>query len=238
MLHPRPSTKTNQANGPSRARFGASPIQPGPRHCRSATPSPRFCRTSTTEVNLRSRGGFGPHDLARDVAIQQRIHQPHKGEQPLFGFFWAFVRPQGSVHSNQCIIVSIQAQRVEYQLEVHPTLARYAPAMSPVPEHNQLAIGSARDQIPSHLKSSFSLPASMPPGSWMAPAACSSGRPPPAGTPRSPPGCCWPWILNWFASPGSQLSAQVVFVRKWLVEIHYFRTVISQEQREEFGSQN
>ena len=31
--------------------------------------------------------------------------------------------------------------------------------------------------------------------------------------------------------------AQVVFVRKRLVEIQYFRTTISNEQREEFGHQ-
>jgi hypothetical protein len=40
---------------------------------------------------------------------------------------------------------------------------------------------------------------------------------------------CYSWVT------GIPEVAQVVFVRKRLVEIQYFRTVISQEQREEFG---
>src|SRR6202011_4362722 len=40
---------------------------------------------------------------------------------------------------------------------------------------------------------------------------------------------CYSWIT------GISEVAQVVFVRKRLVEIQYFRTVISHEQREEFG---
>jgi hypothetical protein len=40
---------------------------------------------------------------------------------------------------------------------------------------------------------------------------------------------CYSWVT------GIQDVAQVVFVRKRLVEIQYFRTVISQEQRDEFG---
>ena len=40
---------------------------------------------------------------------------------------------------------------------------------------------------------------------------------------------CYSWIT------GIPDVAQVVFVRKRLVEIQYFRTVITDEQREEFG---
>ena len=40
---------------------------------------------------------------------------------------------------------------------------------------------------------------------------------------------CYSWAT------GIAEVAQVVFVRKGLVEIEYFRTVISDEQREEFG---
>src|SRR5204863_5927730 len=40
---------------------------------------------------------------------------------------------------------------------------------------------------------------------------------------------CYSWVT------GIADVAQVVFVRKRLVEIQYFRTVISNEQREEFG---
>jgi hypothetical protein len=40
---------------------------------------------------------------------------------------------------------------------------------------------------------------------------------------------CYSWVT------GIPVVAQVVFVRRRLVEIQYFRTVISQEQREEFG---
>src|SRR6202022_575239 len=37
------------------------------------------------------------------------------------------------------------------------------------------------------------------------PAVCWSGKLPPAATRRSQP-VCWPWILNWFAIPGSPAS--------------------------------
>ena len=40
---------------------------------------------------------------------------------------------------------------------------------------------------------------------------------------------CYSWVT------GIKDVAQVVFVRKRLVEIQYFRTTISDEQREEFG---
>src|SRR5438045_1687240 len=40
---------------------------------------------------------------------------------------------------------------------------------------------------------------------------------------------CYSWVT------GIADVAQVVFVRKRLVQIQYFRTVISHEQREEFG---
>ncbi len=58
-----------------------------------------------------------------------------------------------------------------------------------------------------------------------------------AATRKNQPGC-WPWILSWFAIPGSQASQtwrRWCFVRKRLVEIQYFRTTISNDQREEFG---
>jgi hypothetical protein len=67
----------------------------------------------------------------------------------------------------------------------------------------------------------------------MAAAACSSGRPPPAAIRKSqrvdPQLVCYSWVT------GIADLAQLVFVRKRLVEIQYFRTVISPEQREEFG---
>ncbi len=47
-----------------------------------------------------------------------------------------------------------------------------------------------------------SWPTSMPSESSTAPAACSSGRPLPAAIRRNLPDC-WPWILSWFAIPGS-----------------------------------
>jgi hypothetical protein len=49
-------------------------------------------------------------------------------------------------------------------------------------------------------------------------------------------GCCLS-IRNSFATPGCGIAevAQVVFVRKRLVEIQYLRTTITDEQREEFG---
>ena len=59
----------------------------------------------------------------------------------------------------------------------------------------------------------------------------------PAATRRSQQGC-WLSILSWSATPGSPASRKWLrwcFVRKRLVEIQYFRTVISDEQREEFG---
>lgn len=70
----------------------------------------------------------------------------------------------------------------------------------------------------------------------MAPAACWSGRPP-AVIRNSRPGCwaldpqliCYSWVT------GIGDVARLVFVRKRLVEIQYFRTVITDEQPEEFG---
>ena len=67
--------------------------------------------------------------------------------------------------------------------------------------------------------------------------ACSSGRRPPAATPKNPPGSscsirqliCYSWIT------GIPDVAQVVFVRRRLVEIQYLRTTITDEQRNEFG---
>jgi PD-(D/E)XK nuclease superfamily len=51
----------------------------------------------------------------------------------------------------------------------------------------------------------------------------------PAGLALDPQLVCYSWVT------GIADVAQVVFVRKRLVEIQYFRTVISDEQREEFG---
>src|SRR2546422_4421621 len=42
----------------------------------------------------------------------------------------------------------------------------------------------------------------MPSDAWMTGVACSSGRPLPAATRRNRTGF-WPWIHNWFATPGS-----------------------------------
>jgi len=67
--------------------------------------------------------------------------------------------------------------------------------------------------------------------SWMANGAFSSGRRLPAATRKSLT-VSWPWIHNWFATPGSPAS------RKWrkrLVEVQYLRTTITDEQRQEFG---
>jgi hypothetical protein len=46
-----------------------------------------------------------------------------------------------------------------------------------------------------------SWPTSMLLGTWMAHAPCSSGRPPPAATPRNRM-VCWPLTHSWFAIPG------------------------------------
>src|SRR2546430_5512646 len=48
--------------------------------------------------------------------------------------------------------------------------------------------------------------------------------------------CCL-WIRNWCCSwmTGIPDFAQVVFVRKRLVEVQYLRTTITDEQRQEFG---
>ena len=77
----------------------------------------------------------------------------------------------------------------------------------------------------------------MPSGNSTELAACWSGKPPPAAIPEEPAGLlaldpqlvCYSWVT------GIADVAQVVFVRKRLVEIQYFRTTISDEQREEFG---
>ena len=71
----------------------------------------------------------------------------------------------------------------------------------------------------------------------MASAACSSGRPSSSRYPEEPEGLlsldpqlvCYSWIT------GIAEVAQVVFVRKSLVEVQYLRTTISDEQRQEFG---
>src|SRR5215831_9228288 len=77
----------------------------------------------------------------------------------------------------------------------------------------------------------------MPLDSWTVPAACLSGRLPPAAILRNPTDLlmldpqliCYSWIT------GIADVAQIVFVRKRLVEIQYFRTTINDAQREEFG---
>ena len=71
----------------------------------------------------------------------------------------------------------------------------------------------------------------------MASAACSSGRPVSSRYPEEPEGLlsldpqlvCYSWIT------GIAEVAQVVFVRKSLVEVQYLRTTITEEQRQEFG---
>src|SRR4029077_320407 len=67
------------------------------------------------------------------------------------------------------------------------------------------------------------------PASW-------SGKPHPVGIPKNhgllmldPQLICYSWIT------GMSEVAQVVFVRKRLVEIQYSRTTITDEQRHEFG---
>jgi hypothetical protein len=75
-------------------------------------------------------------------------------------------------------------------------------------------------------------------GSWMAKGACWSGKPRPAAI-RKNPTVCWRSILSWLVCyswiTGISNVAQVVFVRKRLVEIQYLRTSITDEQRREFG---
>ena len=71
----------------------------------------------------------------------------------------------------------------------------------------------------------------------MAGAACSSGRPLSSRYPEEPDGLlsldpqlvCYSWVT------GIAEVAQVVFVRKRLVEVQYLRTTITDEQRQEFG---
>ncbi|PYX69500.1 MAG: hypothetical protein DMG78_21835 [Acidobacteria bacterium] len=70
----------------------------------------------------------------------------------------------------------------------------------------------------------------------MASAAFWSGKHRPADIRKNQRDCCL-WIRNWFVirMTGIAEVAQVVFVRKLLVEVQYLRTVITDEQREEFG---
>jgi len=70
----------------------------------------------------------------------------------------------------------------------------------------------------------------------MASAAFWSGKHRPADIWKNQRDCCL-WIRNWFVirMTGIAEVAQVVFVRKLLVEVQYLRTVITDEQREEFG---
>jgi hypothetical protein len=95
--------------------------------------------------------------LTRDVSIQPRIDQACEGEESFLGLLRVFARPQRSVHSNQGMVGSVQKERVEYQVSIYQIFARQPPAMRPVPEQNQLAIGSARHQVPIRHKSSCSL---------------------------------------------------------------------------------
>ena len=71
----------------------------------------------------------------------------------------------------------------------------------------------------------------------MGKAACWSGKPLSSRYPEEPDGLlaldpqlvCYSWIT------GISDVAQVVFVRKRLVEVQYLRTTITDEQRKEFG---
>jgi hypothetical protein len=77
----------------------------------------------------------------------------------------------------------------------------------------------------------------MPSGSWTAPRCLVEWETTSSRYPEEPDGLlaldpqqvCYSWVT------GIADVAQVVFVRKRLVEIQYFCTAISQEQREEFG---
>jgi hypothetical protein len=73
---------------------------------------------------------------------------------------------------------------------------------------------------------------SMPWESRMGKGACWNGRPRPVATQKlalDPQLVCYSWIT------GISDVAQVVFVRKRLVEVQYLRTTITDEQRREFG---
>ena len=83
----------------------------------------------------------------------------------------------------------------------------------------------------------ISSPTSTPLDTWTVLAAYWSGRPRPAAIPKNlhgllmldPQLVCYSWMT------GISEVAQIVFVRKRLVEVQYFRTTITDEQREEFG---
>ena len=74
-------------------------------------------------------------------------------------------------------------------------------------------------------------------GPSMASAACSSGKPLRADTRKSLRDCClWiPQLVCYSWITGIAEVAQIVFVRKSLVEVQYLRTTITEEQRQEFG---
>jgi hypothetical protein len=79
-----------------------------------------------------------------------------------------------------------------------------------------------------------------PTPAWESNAAPTQSMPsPPAASryPEEPSGLLAldPQLVCYSWDTGIAEVAQVVFVRKRLVEIQYFRTVISDEQREEFG---
>jgi hypothetical protein len=74
-------------------------------------------------------------------------------------------------------------------------------------------------------------------GIWTVLGACWNGRPVSARYPEEPGGLlaldpqlvCYSWMT------GISEVAQIVFVRKRLVEVQYLRTTITEEQRQEFG---
>src|ERR1700722_3807600 len=87
------------------------------------------------------------------------------------------------------------------------------------------------------MESMTSSPISTPSGSSMENAPYWNGKHLRPDTRKNPTGC-FPWILNFYVTrwmTGIAEVAQVVFVRKHLVEVQYLRTTISDGQREEFG---
>jgi hypothetical protein len=101
--------------------------------------------------------------------------------------------------------------------------------VSPVPTCRS----SSRGQFPARTISS---PMSMPSESWTESAVCSNGRPHRVAIRKNrrllaldPQLVCYSWVT------GISEVAQVVFVRKRLVEIQYFQTTISEQQRNEFA---
>ena len=97
---------------------------------------------------------------------------------------------------------------------------------------------TCRSSSPSHWPGrTTSWPTSMPSANWMALAVLLEWKTTASRYPEEPAGLlaldpqlvCYSWVT------GIADVAQVVFVRKRLVEIQYFRTTITDEQREEFG---